>query len=67
MSTIGIAKRVLGMTKAQKTQRANERQSVARVDGESQGVNLEKKGRKQFNPAIFFLAMAVQSFDLWSL
>ena len=67
MSTIGITKRVFGMTEAQKTNRANEQQIIARVDAESQDMNLEQKGKERFNPAIFFLAMAVQSFDSWSL
>ena len=67
MAAIGITKHVLGMTKAQKTQRANERQIIARVDGKSKDLKLEQKGKQQFNPSIFFLAMAVQSFDSWSL
>ena len=67
MSTLGIAKRVFGMTKAQKTQRANEQQIVARVDGESKDLNLEQKGKEQFNPSKVFLALALQSFKLWNL
>jgi hypothetical protein len=67
MSTIGIAKRIFGMTKAQKTQRANEQQIVSRVNGEPKGLNLEQKGKEQFNPSKVFLAMALQSFKLWNL
>ena len=67
MSTIGITKRIFGMTKAKKTQRANEQQLVARVDGESKDLSLEQKGKEQFNPSIVFLALALRSFDSWSL
>jgi hypothetical protein len=66
MSTIGITKRVLGMTKAQKAPRASERQIVARVDGESKDLNLEQENKERFN-SIFFVAMALQSSGWWSL
>lgn len=61
MSTMGIAKRIFGMTQTKKTQRVNERQIVASVDGEFKDMNLEQKGKEQFNPSVFFLAMAVQN------
>lgn len=67
MSTLGIAKRVFGMTKAQKTPRANEQQIVDHVDGEPKGLNLEQEGKEQFNPSMFYLAMALQSSKLWGL
>ena len=67
MSTVGIAKRVFGMANVRKTQRSNERQTVARVDGESRDLDGEQKVKEQFNPSIIFLAMAVQSLDTWSL
>jgi hypothetical protein len=63
MSTIGIAERVFGMTEAQRTIKANERQIVAREDSESENLDGEPKGKEQFHPSIFFLAMALQRFD----
>jgi hypothetical protein len=67
MSTIGIAKRVFGMIKAQETPRANEQQLVAHVDGELKNLNPEQKGKEPFDPSVFFFAMALQSFKLWGL
>ena len=61
MSTIEITKRIFGMTQAEKTQKANERQAIVRVDGEFEDMNLEQNGKEQFNPSIFFLAMAAQN------
>jgi hypothetical protein len=65
MSTTGITKPVFGITQAQKTQRGNERQGVARLDSESK--DLKQRGKEQFNPSKIFLALALKSFDLWSL
>lgn len=64
MATIGITKRILGMTKAQKTQKANERQSVARADGNFKDLDLEQDGKAPFSTSMIYLALALKSFDL---